>query len=171
MAGHINEQQRAHADLGRLIDEHGMRPWVAEWLDSKSYVRPLAKGRLSQLRKAIDREISEKSGAGSNPPVSGDGALGSPAPGDQSGTGERAASYYMVPPDYRASDPQSDPPPVPWRRVGPRIRGGGETGAFLPRPAGRVRCLHLRTPRPGRASAKPYPGGAGGRSHPHGFCR
>jgi hypothetical protein len=57
----LPEQQRAHAALGQLIDEHGLREWVAKWLESKSYERPLAKAQLAQLRRAIDREIAEKS--------------------------------------------------------------------------------------------------------------
>ena len=51
----ISEQQRAHAKLGEKIDEHGLRPWVAEWCDSKGYERPLAKAQFTQLERAIDR--------------------------------------------------------------------------------------------------------------------
>jgi hypothetical protein len=89
----INEQQRAHADLGALIDQHGLRPWVAEWLESKGYQRPLAKGQLNQLRRAIDREIEEKS---------------DPAPIPPSGAGSDQTSGEVV-----SSGRESAAPPPP----------------------------------------------------------
>jgi hypothetical protein len=54
----LAEQQRGHADVGKTIEEHGLRQWVAEWIASKGYgPRPWAKGQLTQLRRAIEQEI------------------------------------------------------------------------------------------------------------------
>jgi hypothetical protein len=69
----LAEQQRAHADLGELIQQRGLRDWVATWLESKGYERPLAKGQLRQLQRAIEREAS------SSRPASDDGDPGRPA--------------------------------------------------------------------------------------------
>jgi hypothetical protein len=69
----LAEQQRAHADLGELIQQRGLREWVATWLESKGYTRPLAKGQLNQLRRAIERE------QGSSRPAGDDGDPGRPA--------------------------------------------------------------------------------------------
>jgi hypothetical protein len=69
----LAEQQRAHADLGQRIQDHGLREWVATWLESKGYERPLAKGQLRQLERAIEREVS------SSRPAGDDGDPGRPA--------------------------------------------------------------------------------------------
>jgi hypothetical protein len=69
----IAEQQRAHAEVGTLIDNLGARQWVAEWLQSKGYERPLAKAQLSQLRRAIEREFEQSDGSDQTSGV-GDGA-------------------------------------------------------------------------------------------------
>src|SRR6266545_4947609 len=92
----LAEQQRAHADLGQLIQQRGLREWVATWLDSKGYERPLAKGQANQLRRAIEREVS------SSRPAGGDGDPGRPAGAKTSAAGSKA-------PPAPAADPQSDP--------------------------------------------------------------
>jgi hypothetical protein len=78
----LAEQQRAHASIGELVDQHGLRQWVAEWLESKSYQRPLAKGQLSQLRRAIERELRESGRQGGHddvaPPAGATSAAGRP---------------------------------------------------------------------------------------------
>jgi hypothetical protein len=77
----LAEQQRAHADLGELIQQRGLREWVATWLESKGYTRPLAKGQLNQLRRAIERE------QGSSRPAGDDGDPGRPAGANTSAPG------------------------------------------------------------------------------------
>jgi hypothetical protein len=58
----IGEQERGHAQIAELLDTSApwLREWVTKWLDSKGYTRPLAKGQLNQLRRAIDRELEER---------------------------------------------------------------------------------------------------------------
>jgi hypothetical protein len=77
----LAEQQRAHADLGELIQQRGLRDWVATWLESKGYERPLAKGQLRQLQRAIERETA------SSRPASDDGDPGRPAGANTSAPG------------------------------------------------------------------------------------
>jgi hypothetical protein len=109
----ISEQQRAHADLGVLIDEHGLRQWVAEYLASKGYERPLAKGQLNQLRRAIDREVEQQSGGGSVH----SSRRGSTPPPDPTSDPVPSA------PPGPGSDPTSPPPTSP----GTAGRGGDHT--------------------------------------------
>jgi hypothetical protein len=108
----LAEQQRAHADLGQLIQDHGLREWVATWIESKGYTRPLAKGQLAQLRRAIEREQS------SSRPAGDDANPGRPAGAKTSAAGTAR------PPRAPAADPQSDPPPE------------GEAGSALHEAAG-----------------------------------
>jgi hypothetical protein len=118
----IGEQQRAHADLGELIDAHDLRQWVVEWCDSKGYVRPLAKGQFNQLRRAIERELSDRaadpSDPGASPPSSGSDPTseGSSAP---TATGPGMAT---------AGSPSDDQSPTP---APPPTTAEGEGG---PRP-------------------------------------
>lgn len=93
----LAEQQRGHAELGQLIQDKGLREWVAAWLESKGYQRPLAKGQLNQLRRAIEREQS------SSRPAGDDGDPGRPAGAKTSAAG--TATPKRAP----AADPQSDP--------------------------------------------------------------
>jgi hypothetical protein len=87
----LAEQQRAHAEVGRLIDEHGLRSWVASWLESKSYERPLAKGQLSQLRKAIEREVAQMSDPPGPVSPPADGRGGSDPTSPASGRGRQSS--------------------------------------------------------------------------------
>jgi hypothetical protein len=102
----LAEQQRAYADLGQLIQDHGLREWVATWIESKGYTRPLAKGQLNQLRRAIERE------QGSSRPAGDDGDPGRPA-----GTKTSAAGTAR-PPRAPAADPTSDPGRAELRAMG-----------------------------------------------------
>ena len=92
----LAEQQHAHAELGQLIQDRGLREWVATWLESKGYERPLAKAQLRQLQRAIERETS------SSRPASDDDDPGRPAGAKTSAAGSKA-------PPAPAADPQSDP--------------------------------------------------------------
>jgi hypothetical protein len=119
----IAEQQRAHAEVGTLIDNLGARQWVAEWLESKGYERPLAKVQLRQLRAAIEREFEQR--GQESPPSPNDPevpseadrsrAEGAHVDGSQPGAGEDPPPPDATPPPAR--------PPVP-----PRSRAGGTKG-------------------------------------------
>jgi hypothetical protein len=139
----INEQQRAHADLGVLIDEHGLRNWVEEYLESKGYQRPLAKGQLNQLRRAIERELEarrKQSDLGSSGPT---GVAGDAAP---------------------VSSPGSDPrPPTP--TPPPEASTGAGRGEVEGGDANHGRTGAAEAPPPPDAASPPdphSPGGSGG---------
>ncbi len=74
----ISDQTRAHQRLERFITEHGIGEWVAVWLDSKGYGLPLSKPQMSDLRRAVDRELEERKEESSRP-ASDDDAPGRPA--------------------------------------------------------------------------------------------
>jgi hypothetical protein len=102
----IAEQQRAHADLGELIDNLGARQWVIEWCDSKGYKRPLAKGQFNQLRKAIEREFEQSDpGSRNAPDTAGDSVAGSPGSDPTSGAGERKGIGGLTPTAPDRHDP------------------------------------------------------------------
>jgi hypothetical protein len=153
----INEQQRAHADLGAEIDEHGLRPWVAEWCDSKGYQRPLAKGQFSQLKNAIQRELEARRKSPPTPVQEASSAAGR--------AGVEGANHSKTDTDQAApnADGVTAPPGAaddhpPGRRSpgGPnRPTSGGAKGS--------------RPDTPGRgSSAKPeeFPGAAAGGDEP-----
>lgn len=65
----IGEQIAAHKRMDAYVTEHGLGDWVAVFIESKGYGRPLSKPQMADLRRALDREIeqlSEQSGAGSS---------------------------------------------------------------------------------------------------------
>jgi hypothetical protein len=88
----IGEQIASHKRMDAYVTEHGLADWVAVFLDSKGYQRPLSKGQMADLRRAMERERSEQSDPGSRT-----GGVGSMAPGD---AGESA-------PHSPGSDPTS----------------------------------------------------------------
>jgi hypothetical protein len=94
----LNEQQRAFADLGEEVARAGLREWVATWIDSKGYTRPLAKGQFNQLKRALERERKEESSR----PASDDAAPGRPA-------GATSAAGSDGPPAAPAADQVSGP--------------------------------------------------------------
>jgi hypothetical protein len=156
----IAEQQRAHAELGELIDNLGARQWVIEWCDSKGYKRPLAKGQLNQLRKAIEREF-EPSGAGSRAtPSAGPTADASPAP-DPSTSPPSPTDQEVAPTEADRSgaggqnqntEPERDPdPPSGAASTPPGAAGDQPPGR---RPPGGTKGGRSAV-RPGTATADP----------------
>jgi hypothetical protein len=122
------EQQRAHADLGELIDAHDLRSWVVEWCDSKSYVRPLAKGQFNQLKRAIEQELEDRATktAGSGAPP----APGSAHDASVTGPGDTGVSSGHEPPNAEATT-SPRPPTSPGGRGGRKSRSevpAGESG-------------------------------------------
>jgi hypothetical protein len=78
----IGEQTQSHQRMQAYIADHGLDEWVGMFLDSKGYTLPLAKGQMADLRRAMERELSEQSEQ-SDPGLSA-GGVGSMAPGDAS---------------------------------------------------------------------------------------
>jgi hypothetical protein len=56
----IGDQTRAHQRLDKFVADTGLGEWVAVWLDSKGYMLPLSKPQMSDLRRAVDRELEER---------------------------------------------------------------------------------------------------------------
>jgi len=92
----LAEQQRAFAEFAEEVARAGLREWVATWIDSKGYQRPLAKGQFRQLQRALERERKEESSR----PASDDDAPGRPAGANTSAAGQSPRP---------AADPTSNP--------------------------------------------------------------
>lgn len=56
----VHDQTRAHQRLDAFVAEHGLGEWVGIWLDSKGYTLPMSKQQMSELRRAVDRELAER---------------------------------------------------------------------------------------------------------------
>jgi len=106
----LAEQQRAFADFAEEVAKAGLREWVATWIASKGYSRPLAKGQFRQLQRALERERKENQlderlrerKEESSRPASDDDAPGRPA-------GDTSAAGGDGPPATPAADPTSPP--------------------------------------------------------------
>jgi hypothetical protein len=131
------EQQRAHADLGELIDAHDLRKWVVEWCDSKGYVRPLAKGQFTQLKRAIDAEVQARATK-----TSGSAAHSPPSPtepDDQSpepNPAPTAVAGSGGPRPSPSTSPEGEGPKAGRGRQGGHRSGEGVRSAADPPPAG-----------------------------------
>jgi hypothetical protein len=77
----IGDQTRAHQRLEGFVYKHGIGEWVAMWLDSKGYSRPLSKPQMADLRRAVDRELEERKEEESSRPASDDADPGQPTAG------------------------------------------------------------------------------------------
>ena len=94
------EQNRAHDRMNVYLDKHGVRELAGQIMDSKGYVAPLSKGQMSDLRRAVDRELEERKEEESSRPASDD------APGRPAAT---SAAGGDGPPATPAADQPSDP--------------------------------------------------------------
>lgn len=180
----LHEQNNAHARLNVFLANNGLGEWVAVWLDSKGYQRPLSKPQMSELRRAVDRELAERatqSGAGSSPAGSGDVPSGSSAPATGPPTPDPSAQEASPTEAGRArveggdsnhgtskpgagtslSDAPAPPGGAGRSPSWPALRGQPEV------PVGATPCgggsnrrpgTTLRTGHPGRVRAEPGPG-------------
>jgi hypothetical protein len=118
----IGEQIASHKRMDAYVAEHfGDGEWVAMFLDSKGYSRPLSKPQMADLRRAMDRELSEQSGA--------DAGVASapteqPAPDPTSGTDPTRIGGQVAPGSAGAS---RGPTPAPSPST-PEQEAGNDAG-------------------------------------------
>jgi hypothetical protein len=109
----LGEQVRVHMQFDDFVTTHGLRQWVAEWLDSKSYTRPLAKGQMNQLRRAIDRELEERKDQAEHETETSPGAGPPSAPGAPTSGRGRAGHAESVDGNHVSGEGSADPATTP----------------------------------------------------------
>jgi hypothetical protein len=130
------EQDRGHRRLHEFVTEHDLEDELAAYLQSKGYATPLAKGQLSQVEKAMVRELQERGqqttrGGSAPPPAPGPTSdPGSPRPGSDpnasvTGQGDTDASAGHEPPNAEA-------PTSPRPATSPAGRGGRKSRSEVP---------------------------------------